>query len=85
AREKPMGSVHLHTAKEQRMGQVAMAEESNMGFMMMMGKSILDLGTVESLNDIFAQIRAVQANDLLEIANDTLREDKLSFLQYVPS
>jgi predicted Zn-dependent peptidase len=84
-REKPMGSVQLHTAKEQLMGQLAMAEESNMGFMMMMGKSILDLNTIEGLNDIFAQIKAVTANNLSEMAHDTLREENLSFLQYVPA
>lgn len=83
-REKPMGSVQLHTAKEQLMGQLAMAEESNMGFMMMMGKSILDLNTVETLTGIFEQVKKVSAADLVEIANDTFREENLSFLQYVP-
>ncbi|QHL87352.1 insulinase family protein [Nibribacter ruber] len=84
-REKPMGSVQLHTAKQQLMGQLAMAEESNMGLMMMMGKSILDLDTIETLNEIFDQIKKIEAKDLLDIANDTFREDNLSFLQYIPN
>jgi predicted Zn-dependent peptidase len=83
-REKPLGSLQLHTAKEQLMGQLAMAEESNMGLMMMIGKSILDQGKVESLNEIFEQIKSIQAADLVDIANDVLREDQLSFLNYVP-
>ncbi|MFT2008916.1 pitrilysin family protein [Pontibacter sp. 13R65] len=84
-REKPLGSLQLHTAKEQLMGQLAMAEESNMGLMMMMGKSILDQEKVDTLNEIFDQIRGITANDLVTIANDVLREDQLSFLNYVPA
>jgi predicted Zn-dependent peptidase len=81
---KPLGTLQLHQAKEQLMGQLAMAEESNIGLMMMMGKSILDLGTVESLNDIFRQIRGITAKDLADIANETLHPDHLSHLCYVP-
>ncbi|WP_253400757.1 pitrilysin family protein [Pontibacter sp. HSC-36F09] len=83
-REKQLGSLQLHTAKEQLMGQLAMAEESNMGLMMMMGKSILDQGHIDTLNEIFDQIKNTTAQDLIDIANDVLREEKLSFLNYVP-
>ncbi|MDX5422108.1 MAG: insulinase family protein [Hymenobacteraceae bacterium] len=84
-REKPLGSLQLHTAKEQLMGQLAMAEESNIGLMMMIGKSILDLDKVESLNEIFDKIKAIKPGDLTDIANDVLREEQLSFLNYVPN
>jgi predicted Zn-dependent peptidase len=84
-REKQLGSLQLHTAKEQLMGQLAMAEESNMGLMMMMGKSILDQGHIDTLNEIFDQIKNTTAKDLIDIANDVLQEDKMSFLNYVPS
>lgn len=84
-REKPLGTLQLHTAKEQMMGQLAMAEESNMGLMMMLGKSILDLEKVESLNEIFDQIRRIDAGQLQDIANEVLAEDKLSYLSYIPA
>ncbi|SFG85994.1 M16 family metallopeptidase [Pontibacter chinhatensis] len=84
-REKPLGSLQLHTAKEQLMGQLAMAEESNMGLMMMLGKSILDQDRVESLNEIFDKIKSITASDLTDIANDVLREENLSILNYVPN
>ncbi|MCC9137942.1 M16 family metallopeptidase [Pontibacter silvestris] len=84
-REKPLGTLQLHTAKEQLMGQLAMAEESNIGLMTMMGKSILDQDKIDSLNEIFDQIRSITAGDLVDIANDALREDQLSFLNYVPA
>ncbi|WP_266204180.1 M16 family metallopeptidase [Pontibacter kalidii] len=84
-REKQLGSLQLHTAKEQLMGQLAMAEESNMGLMMMLGKSILDQDKAESLNEIFDKIKSIEAKDLLDIANDVLREENLSILNYVPN
>jgi predicted Zn-dependent peptidase len=84
-REKTLGTLQLHTAKEQLMGQLAMAEESNIGLMMMLGKSILDLGKVESLNEIFDQIRRIEARQLQDIANEVLHEDNLSYLHFIPA
>jgi predicted Zn-dependent peptidase len=83
-KEKKLGTVQLHAAKEQLMGQLAMAEESNLSFMLMMGKSILDLGRIDSLTDIFDEIRGITAEQLRDIANEMFREDQLSYLTYVP-
>ncbi|MGV3640205.1 MAG: M16 family metallopeptidase [Adhaeribacter sp.] len=83
-REKALGTLQLHTAKEQLMGQLAMAEESNIGLMMMLGKSILDLNKVETLNEIFDRIRGIKAAQLQDIANEVLHEDQLSYLNYIP-
>ncbi|MGY2131544.1 M16 family metallopeptidase [Hymenobacter sp. HD11105] len=83
-REKPLGSLQLHTAKEQLMGQLAMSEESNSGLMQLLGKSTLDLGRVEPLTEIFDRIRRITATELCELANDVLHDDNLSVLQYVP-
>ena len=83
-REKPLTATQLHNTQSQLMGQLAMAEESNIGYMMMMGKSILDLNRIDTLNEIFDQIRNTSAADLQDIANEILAEDKLSFLNYVP-
>lgn len=62
-----------------------MAEESNIGLMMMLGKSILDLNKVESLNEIFDRIRGIKASQLQDIANEVLHEDNLSYLNYIPA
>ena len=82
-REKTLTTNQLHNTKEQLMGQLAMAEESNIGYMMMMGKSILDLNKIDTLNEIFDQIQKTTAAQLQDIANEMLAEDKLSFLNYV--
>ncbi|QNE40483.1 insulinase family protein [Hymenobacter sp. NBH84] len=83
-RKKPLGGLQLHTAKEQLMGQLAMAEESNGGLMQLLAKSTLDLNRVEPITEIFDRVRTITATELLDMANDVLREDNLSVLQYVP-
>lgn len=83
-REKALTTSQLHTAKAQLMGQLAMAEESTSGLMMLLGRSLLDLGRVESLEEVFGQIRNITSQDLLEVANDVLAEDRMSVLSFVP-
>ncbi len=83
-REKRLGTGQLHTLKEQIMGQLAMAEENNASLMLMMGKSLLDLDKIDSLEAIFDQIRQTTAAELQEIANEMFQEDDLSLLTYTP-
>ena len=83
-KNKPLGTMQLHKAKEQLMGQLAMAEENNLNFMLMMGKSILDLGKVQSLDDIFSKIRRIKSVELTDIANEMFDENNLSLLTFLP-
>jgi predicted Zn-dependent peptidase len=83
-KEKPLGRMQLHKAKEQLMGQLAMAEENNLSFMLMMGKSMLDLGKIQSLDEIFNRIRSIKSTDLMDIANEMFDENNLSVLTYLP-
>ena len=83
-RNKPLGNLQLHMAKEQLRGQLAMSEENNNSLMLMLSKSLLDLGEVRSLEHIFHQVDAITQNDLLDVANDILVPDRLSTLTYLP-
>lgn len=82
--EKPLGSMQLHKAKEQLMGQLAMAEENNLSFMLMMGKSMLDLGKIQSLDEIFSRIRNIKSSELMTISREIFDESNLSVLTYIP-
>lgn len=84
-REKPLGTVQLHQAKEQLMGQMAMGEENNANLMLMMGKSLLDLNGIDSLQKVFDQIKGITASQLQEIAQDQFARDSLAQLRFVPS
>lgn len=77
-------STRLQQIKEQLMAQLAMAEESNMGYMMMMGKSLLDFNRVDSLNDVFNIIRKTTAKELQEIAKEMFKPEDLNVLTYLP-
>ncbi len=79
---KPLGDVQLKTLKDQLKGQLAMAEESKQGYMLMMAKSILDLGYVEPLADIFREIDTIRAGRLQELAEEMFAEGELSRLVY---
>lgn len=83
-RDKKLGTLQLHKAKEQLVGQLAMAEENNASLMLMMGKSILDLNKVDGLEDIFAKIRAISGEQLQDIANEALIEKRMSDLTFLP-
>ncbi|HRI78982.1 MAG TPA: pitrilysin family protein, partial [Cyclobacteriaceae bacterium] len=83
-REERLGMKQLAAAKEQIMGQVAMADESNISFMMMMGRTVLDLGKVTSLEEIFSRIRATTSDDLIKMANEMFDPEKMSCLMMVP-
>lgn len=81
---KSLTANQMHQTKEQLMGQLAMAEEGNQSFMLMMAKSILDIDRVESLEDIFNEIRAVEPHHLQDIAQEMFDEKQFSFLTFVP-
>lgn len=83
-REKKLGSMQLHMAKEQAIGQMAMAEENYASLMLVYGKSLLDKGRIDALDTIFNIIRNTTAEDLQDIANLVFNEDEFSFLTYIP-
>ena len=83
-REVPLGRMQLHTLKEQLMGQLAMSEESNLNFMLMMAKSILDMNRIDNLDEIFASVRQITARELQDLANEMFDERQLSLLTFVP-
>lgn len=83
-REKPLGIMQLHMAKEQAIGQLAMAEENYSGLMMVYGKNLLDKGRIEPLDSIFDTIQNTTASELQDLAHAVFDPDQFSFLTYLP-
>ncbi len=81
-REKPLGSLQLHRAKQQLIGQIAIAQESNVNELLGVGKSILAYDKVDSIEQINQEIQAVDASELIEIARDVFNDKQLSTLIY---
>lgn len=82
--EKPLTARQLDSAKEQIKGQLAMAEENNLSLMLMMGRSVLDLGRVPTLEEIYYQIDETDSFKLRDIAQEIFDETKLSYLIMEP-
>jgi predicted Zn-dependent peptidase len=83
-REEKMGVKQLAAAKEQILGQIAMAEENNMSFMMMMARNLLDLGRVTPLDEIFERVHNCSAETLRQLAEAMFNEERFSYLVMKP-
>lgn len=83
-KEKPLGTLQLHRTKEQLVGQLAMAEENNMNLMLMMGKSMLDLDYIRSLEQTIREVRGITANKLQTMAQEMFDFNQFSILTFLP-
>jgi predicted Zn-dependent peptidase len=83
-REQKLGTLLLHQAKQKFIGQIALAEENRLSLIISMAKSLLDFNHIDTLEDIFAKINAVTAEQLLEISNQIFDNDRLITLKFEP-
>ncbi len=79
---KTLGEIQLKTLKEQLKGQLAMSEESNQGFMLMMAKSLLDLNKIEPILQIFEDIDKISKITIQDLAIEMFDQKRLSVLIY---
>ena len=82
--DRSLSPAQLLKIKSQLKGQMAMAEESNLNFMLMMAKSLLDREKIETLDEIFEQIDLVSSEQLQRLAQEMLQADQLSCLIFEP-
>lgn len=79
-----LSSNQMHKIRNQIMGQLAMAEENNANLMLMMGKSLLDIGKIETIEEVFDQIKKISSSEILEVANEIFAFEKLNYLYFIP-
>lgn len=82
-RDNKLGVNQLQTAKNQVLGQIALAQESGVGTMMGLGTSYLFYDRVDTLAEVFARINKVTAEDVLGVANEVLDTSKFSSITYL--
>ncbi len=83
-RDKKLGTLQLHQAKQKFNGQIALAEENRIGLIISMAKSLLDFNHIDSLNEVIAKINAVTADDLFEIGNEIFDDKQMTTLVFEP-
>ena len=81
-RDKKLGAVQLSKAKKQLIGQIAISTESHEDLMLTIGKSYLLYNKVDPLRVVFNKIEAITSDQLIEVANQILDEQKMSTLVY---
>jgi predicted Zn-dependent peptidase len=81
-RERVLGTRQLTELKRQVLGHIALGQDSGNSVMTSLGKSYLLYNRVESLENVFAAIEAVSAEDLQRLAQQVLRVEGLSHLVY---
>jgi predicted Zn-dependent peptidase len=81
-RDKEMGTLQLHKAKQQLLGQVAISEEHNASQMLGFGKSLLLFDNIQTLEETAQRIESITTSQLLRIANEILNEKDFSYLIY---
>ncbi len=79
-RTQKLGTLQLHRAKNQILGQIAMSTDNKENLLFTLGKSIMLFNRYDSMEMIKKKIEEITAENLLETANDIFAADKLSML-----
>ena len=79
-REKLLGPQQIKKAKQQLIGQIAIAQESDVNLMLALGKSLLLYNKVDTFEEVKNKIESISAADLQEAAKIVFKEEDLSTL-----
>ena len=79
-REKPLGPQQIKKAKQQLIGQIAIAQESDVNLMLALGKSLLLYNKVDTFEEVKKKIESISAAELQEAAKIVFKEEYLSIL-----
>jgi predicted Zn-dependent peptidase len=75
-----LGALQLSQARKQLIGQIEIANESNLNYLMAAGKAFLHDGRLDEPDEIRRKIEAVTVDHILEVAQEIFYPEKLSML-----
>lgn len=81
-RDKKLSARHLHDAKRQIIGQVALAQDSGSAIMFNIAKSLQLFGKIDTLEELYTKINEITAEELHTIANEVFEPKKMSSITY---
>ena len=79
-RNQKMGTMQLHHAKQQLIGQLALGRENGMSELLAITRSLLMDEPIETVSDIIHNIEFITADDLMNVANEVFNPDRLTTL-----
>jgi len=77
-----LGGLQLSQARRQLIGQIEIANESNLNYLMAAGKAYLHDNRLDEPDEIRRKIEAITAFQVLEVAEEIFNPDKLSMLVF---
>ena len=83
-RSKPVGRAELNRTKEQLKGTMMLGLESTSSRMMRLGSAELYFGEHIPLDEILRRIESVSSEDIIEVANHLLKEERFSTVIFKP-
>lgn len=78
--QNKLGTMQLHYAKKQFIGQIAITNEAKLNEMIALGRTALFFDEVESAEESIARLEALTADEILSVANEVLIPDQMSTL-----
>ncbi len=81
-RERKPGILQMSRARNQLMGQIAIASENSSNRMLAMGKHMLFFNTSSTTKEIIDRVDRITADEVWEVSNELLHADKFSTLIY---
>lgn len=83
-RDNELGTKQLAAAKQQLIGQIALAQESRMSLAIAMAKSMVVHNKMDTLETLYARINSITTSEIKEVADEVFNPDKMSELIYKP-
>ena len=80
--DKNLSAKELVHAKEQLKGHIALSLDSNMELMFSIGKSVMIHGKVDSIQEVYNQIDAIDLSELGDVAKANFSRQQMSELVY---
>ncbi len=78
-----MGALQLSQAKKQLIGQIEIANESNLNYLMAAGKAYLHDNRLDEPDEIRKKIEGITGEQIMETANEVFNPDQLSMLVFL--
>lgn len=81
--QKAINPVSLSKFKHQLIGQLIVNADHNQSEMLAMGKSLLNYGNINSMQEICEQVEQLTPAEVQDVAQEVFAPDKLSVIQYL--
>jgi predicted Zn-dependent peptidase len=79
-RETKIGSLQLHNAKRQIIGQTAVYLDSQANDLISAGKTFMHTSQIPDFNQLREMIENISSEELQDVANEIMKAEKLSYL-----